>query len=114
MRQVFWTPGRPPNAQGTCDSIVEMADEEVAGRAALVADAFYGTLPLTFTMYQNLPPSSSAAGSVTRAYSVARRGNHGRGPRGAFEFSRVHNPENQPDTATPKGQDAFRQMLHER
>ena len=114
VRQVFWTPGRPPNAHGTCDSIVEMADEEVAGRAALVADAFYGTLPLTFTMYQNLPPSSSAAGSVTPAYSVARRGNHGRGPRGAFEFSRVHNPENQPDTATPKGQDAFRQMLHER
>lgn len=99
VRRVFWTPGRSPDDQGLCDSMVEMVDEEVAGRAVLSADAKYGTMPLTLSMYQQQVPSSISAPNSTRG----RR-------RGAFGFARVHSSHS--NDTTPKGQDAFRQMLH--
>lgn len=99
VRRVFWTPGRPPNSQGLCDSMVEMVDEEAAGRAVLSADVTYGTMPLALSMYQQQVTSSTSAATSMRD----RR-------RGALGFARVHSSEST-DT-TPKGQDAFRQMLH--
>ncbi|KAL4402571.1 hypothetical protein ACI68E_000336 [Malassezia pachydermatis] len=108
VRRVFWTPGRAPQRDGTCDSLVEMVDAETAGRAVLAARAMYGDAPLT------LQPHTGAASTSTTSMPMPRSvGPASRGPRKeAFGFARVHTTE-LADT-TPKDQDAFRQMLQKK
>lgn len=102
VRRVFWTPGRTPGPDGTCDSIVELADAELAGKAVLAAQASYAGAPLTITAHVQPTTTPAAPAFVPRGASAARG-------RRAFGFARVHTAPSS-DTA-PKNQDAFRDML---
>ncbi|WFD19009.1 Splicing factor [Malassezia caprae] len=101
VRRVFWTPGRAPGPDGTCDSLVELADTETAGKAVLHAHASYGGAPLTLSAH--MPPAAAPAPALVPRGAVAARGRRNLG------FSRVHTASSS-DTA-PKSQDAFRDML---
>lgn len=100
VRRVFWTPGRAPGPDGTCDSLVELADAETAGKAVLTARASYAGAPLTLSAHVPPAPTPAAPPLVPRGAGAARG-------RRAFGFSRVHTAS---DTV-PKTQDAFRDML---
>lgn len=101
VRRVFWTPGRAPGPDGTCDSTVELVDAETAGRAVLISHASYGSVPLTISAYVPSGPSTDVA-SGSRGAPASR----GRRPLG---FARVHTAA--PADTAPKTQDAFRNML---
>lgn len=101
VRRVFWTPGRAPGPDGTCDSLVELADAETAGKAVLTAHASYAGAPLTLTAH--LPPASAPVPALMLRGTGAARG---RRPLG---FTRGHTAPSS-DTV-PKSQDAFRDML---